>query len=80
MTEPLRRPTPLWKLPISLALFGLVLMVGGWNLSIWCPPMGERARDQESEILQIRKKSDDPEFTRRLDGVAHARRPLAQRS
>jgi hypothetical protein len=69
MPPHLQRSTPLWQFPISLAVIGLLLMVGGWSLSIWRPPMGERAADQESQIKQIRDMSEDPELTRRLNRI-----------
>ena len=62
MNLPLRRPTPLWQFPISLAILGLLLMVGGWAFSIWRPPMDDR-------VNQLRDMSDDPELTRRLDRI-----------
>ena len=69
MPPHLQRPTPLWQFPISLALIGLLLMVGGWSLSTWRPPISERATAQESQARQIRDMSDDPELTRRIDKV-----------
>jgi hypothetical protein len=60
MPPHLQRPTPLWKYPISLTLLGLLLTVGGWSLSTWRPPMGQR-------LGEIRGMSEDPELTRRLD-------------
>ena len=69
MTPHLRRQTPLWQYPVTIAIFGLLVMVGGWVLSTWRPPMGERARDQESQLGQIRAMSEDEELTRRLDRI-----------
>ena len=76
MTMPLRRPTPLWQFPISLAVFGLLLMVGGWSLSTWRPPMSDRAIDQESRFNQVRDMSEDPKLTRRLDQIAGQAQPM----
>ena len=69
MTSHFRRQTPLWQYPVTMAMVGLLVMVGGWCLSTWRPPMGERAADQESQREQIRAMSDDPELTRRIDRI-----------
>ena len=63
MPPHLQRPTPLWKFPITLTLIGLAVMVGGWTLSTWRPPMGDR-------LGQIRDMSDDPELTLRIERPA----------
>ena len=60
MPPHLQRPTPLWKFPITLTLIGLLVMVGGWTLSTWRPPMGD-------ELGRIRDMSEDAELTLRLE-------------
>ena len=69
MTSHLRRQTPLWQYPVTMAMIGLLVMLGGWCLSTWRPPIEGHARDQESQLDRLRAMSEDEELTRKIDRI-----------
>jgi hypothetical protein len=59
MTAPRPALIPWYRKPLWLALLGLALMVGGWKLITWKPPLPEK-------VAELGRKGDE-EYRDRLE-------------
>jgi hypothetical protein len=63
--------------PMALGLLGLALMLIGWKISTYAPPLSPRAAEQAQTLAQVRALADDPALADKLDGYARRTRPVA---
>jgi hypothetical protein len=70
-TETVERPArgrPWWHSPFALGLLGVVLLVGGWKLSTYAPPLSPRQADSARRLDELKGMADDSALREKLDG------------
>jgi hypothetical protein len=72
-TETMARPArgrPWWHSPFALGLLGVALLVGGWKLSTYAPPLTPRQADSARRLDELKGMTDDSALREKLDGYA----------